>query len=148
MWFSQQQLFYLINTCSQNQKESVVEVEFEDVLNEEELLTPPPIHIPQDDDSRSHDDADHQHLPHPQPKLDAAPGGAPSVGSQRSGWKRNKPHKEGNIYPPGISADKDLQKKLPHAGTLKYTSNTLDESSDTVDNDPAIAKMAAEEGAL
>jgi len=57
------------------------------------------------------------------------------------------PSKEGNVYPPGMSTDRDLHKQLPKAGTLGSTPNFSDESSNTLDDDPAIAKMAAEGGA-
>src|SRR6266446_83806 len=56
-------------------EEPVVEIEFEDLPSEDEIFTPPPIFL-QGDDNRSHDDVDHQQLPHSPPPGDA-PGGAP-----------------------------------------------------------------------
>jgi len=127
-------------------EEPVVEIELGNDSDEENVPAPPPFFIPPSDKDRLHDDADHQYLP--QPRLPpAAPGGAGSAPPRRSGRPRNMPSKEGNVYPPGTSTDTDLHKKLPKAGTLGSAPDFSDESSNTLDDDPAIAKMAVEGGA-
>ena len=68
-----------------------MEIEFEDLPSEDEIFTPPPI-ILQGDDDRSHDNVDHQQLPHLPPPGDA-PGGAPR-GQRKSGQLRKEPQKE------------------------------------------------------
>jgi len=118
------------------------------LIGRAQLYTPPPF-IPQGDDERTHDDVV---LPHPPieqlPAPGPAPGGAPGGGPRQSGCDRKEPSKEGNIYPPGMSTNRDLHKKLPQTGTLGSALNFMNESSDTRDDDPAITKMAAEGGAL
>jgi len=128
-------------------EEPVVEIELGNDSDKENVPAPPPFFTLPSDEDRSHDDADHQHLP--QPRLPpAAPGGAGGAPPRRSGCPRNMLSKEWNVYPPGTSTDTDLCKKLPKAGTLGSAPNFSDKSSNTLDDDPAIAKMAAEGGAL
>ena len=126
-------------------EEPVVEIELGNNSDEENVPAPPPFFTLPSDEDRSHDNADHQHLP--QPRLPpATPGGTGSAPPRRSGHLRNMPSKEGNIYPPGMSTDTDLCKKLPKAGTLGSAPDFSDESSNTLDDDLAIAKMAVEGG--
>ena len=76
-------------------EEPALEFVFEDLPSEDEIFAPPPIILQRDDD-RSHDDVDHQQLPHLPPPGDA-PGEAPSQGTRKSGQERKEPYKEGNI---------------------------------------------------
>jgi len=129
----------------QEQEGPSLEVEFGNSENSEPS-TPPPLFLPSDNDD-PHDDAGPQHQPYAPPPPGDAPGGAPGPGPRRSGRERTKPIKEGNVYPPGTSTDTDLRKKLPFVSILESTPNSSDDSSDTVNSDPAIAKLAAEGGA-
>ena len=63
-------------------EEPVVEIEFEDLPSDDELLTPPPPFL-QGDNDRLHDNTDHQHPPHLPPPSDT-PGGAPGGGPRKS----------------------------------------------------------------
>jgi len=114
-------------------EEPVVEIDLGDDHSDAEPPNPPPIIIPQGVDERTHDDD----VP-PQPPIPQEP--------RRSTRDRTKPTKEGNVYPPGTSTDSDLRKRLPQIGILGSTPDFAYGSSNTEDDDPAIAKMAVEGG--